>query len=57
MSISMIEIEIDFKNLAMERALLVSLQDILIDSCKQEVEIEIDKELAWPFQWTLFDYA
>jgi hypothetical protein len=43
MSISMIEIEIDFK--------------ILIDSCKQEIEIEIDKELARPFLWTLFDCA
>jgi hypothetical protein len=40
-----------------ERALLVPLQEILIDSCKRELETKIDKELAWPFLWTLFDCA
>jgi hypothetical protein len=49
----MIEIEIDFKILHV----LVPLQEILIDSCKREIEIEIDKELARPFLWTLFDCA
>jgi hypothetical protein len=48
----LIEIEIDSKIL-----LLVPLQEILIDSCLQEIEIEIDKELARPFLWTLFDCA
>jgi hypothetical protein len=53
----MTEIEIDFKILQTERALLVPLEEILIDSCKREIEIEIDKELARPFLWTLFDCA
>jgi hypothetical protein len=49
----LIEIDIDSKILQRNE----QLQEILIDSCLQEIEIEIDKELARPFLWTLFDCA
>jgi hypothetical protein len=45
--IEMIEIEIDFKIL--QRNVLVPLQESIRISCKREIEIEIDKELARPF--------